>query len=167
MLRKGNQFLLHMWHPSCTLITNIVTSHEWEKDCIVITANGTYSFVVNLVIGYMWNNSTTKYWCTSLVFGTKYVQLPILQSILVGSVLLIFFWVLLCVFTFWVPCFCDVRYHFRIKTMFGSSLLPVVCRRAHAWITFFVSFLRIVVFNTYCVMLCQIFVFKFSPMYCC
>jgi hypothetical protein len=108
----------------------------------------------------MWNNSTTKYWCTSLVFGTKYVQLPILKSILVGSVLLIFFWVLLCVFTFWVPCFCDVRYHFRIKTMFGSSLLPVVCRRAHAWITFFVSFLRIVVFNTYCVMLCQIFLFS-------
>jgi len=126
-----------------------------------------YSFVVNQVIGYMWNDSTTKYWCTSLVFGTKYVQLPILQSILVGSVLLIFFGVLLCVFTFWVPCFCDVRYHFRIKTMFGSSLLPVVCRRAHAWITLFVSFLRIVVFNTYCVMLCQIFVFKFSLMHRC
>ena len=39
--------------------------------------------------------------------------------------------VLLCVFTFWVQC-CDVRYDFRIQTMFGSSLPPVVCRRAHA-----------------------------------
>ena len=29
--------------------------------------------------------------------------------------------VLLCVLKFWVPC-CDVRYDFRIKTMFGSSL---------------------------------------------
>ena len=27
---------------------------------------------------------------------------------------------LLCVFAFWVPC-CDVRYYFRIKTMFCSS----------------------------------------------
>ena len=42
----------------------------------------------------------------------------------------------LCVFTFWVPC-CDVRYDFRIKTMFGSSLPPVVCRRAHVLFTFF------------------------------
>jgi len=29
------------------------------------------------------------------------------------------------IFTFWVPC-CDVRYDFNIKTMFGSSLPPVV-----------------------------------------
>jgi len=45
--------------------------------------------------------------------------------------------VLLCVFTFWVPC-CDVRYDFRIKTMFGSSLPPVVCRRTHVLFTLFV-----------------------------
>jgi len=31
------------------------------------------------------------------------------------------------VFAFWVPC-CDVRYDFRIKTMFSSPLSPVVCR---------------------------------------
>jgi len=29
--------------------------------------------------------------------------------------------------SFWVSC-CDVRYDFYIKTMFGSSLPPVVCR---------------------------------------
>ena len=32
-------------------------------------------------------------------------------------------------FMFWVLC-CGDRYDFRIKTMFGSSLPPVVCRRA-------------------------------------
>ena len=42
--------------------------------------------------------------------------------------LFIFCVVLLCVFTFWVPC-CDVRYDFRIKTMIHSSWTPVVCRR--------------------------------------
>jgi hypothetical protein len=30
---------------------------------------------------------------------------------------------------FLVPC-CDVRYDFRIKTMFGSPLHPFVCSRA-------------------------------------
>ena len=33
---------------------------------------------------------------------------------------------------------CDVRYDFRINTTFGSSLPPVVCRRAHVIITLFV-----------------------------
>jgi len=46
-------------------------------------------------------------------------------------IFLVFCVVLLSVFTFWVP-YCDVRYDFHIKTMFGSSLPLVVCRRAHA-----------------------------------
>ena len=50
-------------------------------------------------------------------------------SFLVRSVFLIFLVyfsvVLLFVFTFLNPC-CDVRYHSRIKTMFNSSLPPVV-----------------------------------------
>jgi hypothetical protein len=49
-------------------------------------------------------------------------------GVLMGSVLflfLCFYVVLLYVFTLWVPC-CDVRYDFRLQTMFGSSLLPVV-----------------------------------------
>ena len=45
--------------------------------------------------------------------------------------------VLVCVFTFQVLC-CDVRYNFCIKTMFGSSLSPVVCRMAHVLFTLFV-----------------------------
>jgi hypothetical protein len=36
-----------------------------------------------------------------------------------------------------VPC-CDVHYDFRIKTMFNSSLPPVVCRRAHVLFMLFV-----------------------------
>jgi hypothetical protein len=44
---------------------------------------------------------------------------------------------LLCVFTFWAPC-CDVRYDFRIKMMFCSSLPPVVCRGTHVLFTLFV-----------------------------
>ena len=51
-------------------------------------------------------------------------------------IVLVFYVVLLCVFTFWVAC-CDVRYDLRIKTMFDSSLPPVVCRWAHVLLTFF------------------------------
>jgi len=100
---------------------------------------------------------------------------------LVGSVLLIvlvFCVVLLCVSTFWVPC-CDVRYDFRIKTMYGSSSPPVVCWRAHVLFTLFVSVclvftsgcllegscliyvicvcMRIVLSDTYCVVLFVLF----------
>jgi hypothetical protein len=62
--------------------------------------------------------------------------------------------------TFWVSC-CDVCYDFRLKTMFGSSLPPVVCMWAHVLVTLFVFVccLRIVVSNTYCV----VFLFCFSP----
>ena len=45
--------------------------------------------------------------------------------------------VLLYVSTFLVPC-CDVFHDFRIKTMFGSSFLRVVCREAHVLIMLFV-----------------------------
>jgi hypothetical protein len=49
----------------------------------------------------------------------------------------VFYVVLLCVFKFWVPC-CDVRYDFRLKTIIGSSLPPVVCRRFHVLFKLFV-----------------------------
>ena len=56
----------------------------------------------------------------------------------VGSVLLIFLvLVLWWVCTFWVPC-CDVRYDFHIKTMMGSSVPPVGCRRGNFVFTLFV-----------------------------
>jgi hypothetical protein len=53
----------------------------------------------------------------------------------------------LCVVSFWVP-FCDVSYDFCIRTMFGSSLPPAVCKRAHVLSTFSVC-LGIVLSNTY------------------
>ena len=64
------------------------------------------------------------------------------SPILVGSVLfifLVFCVVLLYVFTFWVWR-CGVCYDFRIKTMFDSSLPPVVCMRAPVLFTFFSLF---------------------------
>ena len=76
--------------------------------------------------------------------------------ILVGSVLLIFFSLTL------VPC-CDVRYDFHIKTMFGSSLSPVVCRRIHILTTLFVR-MRIVGYNTLC---CLCFLCVFFLRLCC
>ena len=39
-----------------------------------------------------------------------------------GNVCLVFCVVLLCLFTFWVPC-CDDCYDYRIKTMFGRPYL--------------------------------------------
>ena len=45
--------------------------------------------------------------------------------------------VLLCVFTFIVPC-CDIRYDFHIQNMVCSSFPPVVCRRYHVLFTLFV-----------------------------
>jgi len=78
-----------------------------------------------------------------------------------GSLLLIFLVfcvVLICVFTFWVPC-CDVCYDFRIKTMFGSSLPPVVCWGG--WVSCLIYVicvcLCIVVSNTCCVVFLSFF----------
>jgi hypothetical protein len=63
------------------------------------------------------------------------------------------------IFTTLYLLFCDVRYDFRIKTMFGSSLPPVVCMRAHVLLGYSICVcLRIAVYNTYCVM----FLFWFS-----
>jgi hypothetical protein len=52
--------------------------------------------------------------------------------------------ILLCVFKLLVPLFV-VHYDFRIKTVFGSTLPPVVCRRAHVLFRMFGSTLPPVV----------------------
>ena len=44
----------------------------------------------------------------------------------------------------------DIRYDFRIKTMFGSSLPPVVCMRAHLFFYVICVCLRIAVSNILC-----------------
>jgi hypothetical protein len=41
-----------------------------------------------------------------------------------------------------VPC-CDVRYDFGIKTMLGSSLSLIVCRRVHVLFTLFVFVINV------------------------
>ena len=80
-----------------------------------------------------------------------------------GSVLLIFLVlcvVLLCIFTFWVPC-CDVRYDFRINTMVRF----VVCSPEDSCPVYIISvlftYIVLVVSNTYCV----VFLYCFSS-YC-
>ena len=65
--------------------------------------------------------------------------------------------VLLCVFTFWVPSW-DVRNDFPIKTMFKSSLFPVVRMRAHVLFTLFCLFAYSVVHH----ILCCVFYLFFS-----
>ena len=60
-------------------------------------------------------------------------------------IFLVFYVVLLYVFTLWVPC-SDVGYDFRIKTMFGLFLSQVVCRRTHVLLCF-CACLRIVMSN--------------------
>ena len=80
------------------------------------------------------------------------------------SSFLVFYVVLLCVFTFLVPC-CDVRYDFHIKTMFRSPLPLVVCRRAHVLLRFCIclhilmcSILLLLIFLVLCCVL-ALFVF--------
>ena len=107
--------------------------------------------------------------------GTTYPPHPVFS----GSVLLIisvFCVSLLCFFTFWVPV-CDVRYEFCIKTTFGSSLPPVVCRQGSCHVYVICVCLPIVVSNTYCVLylfcfgfffvlvLCTIYIAGFSGLY--
>jgi hypothetical protein len=87
--------------------------------------------IVRSVSNILFTSRTTCRWrriCTwSLNCILSYIWIIIFLSLLQME---------LYVFTFWVPC-CDVRYDFCIKTMFGSSLPPVVCRRPHVLFTLF------------------------------
>jgi hypothetical protein len=67
----------------------------------------------------------------------------------------LFIFILLCVLTFWVID--DVRNDFHIKTMFYSSLPPVVCRMVHVLFTFLCVFLCKVLPTV--IVLCFCFVF--------
>ena len=91
-----------------------------------------------------------------------YLKIIILMVFLGGIRVsqLLFFFVLCCpnfVFTFWVPC-CDVRYDFRIKTMFGPSLPPVVCRRVHVLFTKTCTYLCLFTHSGVQHILCCVFV---------
>jgi len=112
--------------------------------------NGSFTFYVDfyfpLSLPRLVPELTVYIWVTRRVSYKKQELLTLREHLssspvfLVGVVLLIFLVfcdVLLCVFTFWLPC-CDVHYDFRTRTMFGLSLPPVVCRRGHVLFTLYV-----------------------------
>ena len=88
---------------------------------------------------------------------------------LARSVLLNFlvFWVvLLCVFTLWVPC-CDVRYDFRIKTMFGcfhlrlfvgglTSYLRYLCLFVHSGVQHILCCVFVLFFFILCTLMLSV-----------
>jgi hypothetical protein len=112
MLGKSKQLLLLIRHPSCYSYIQPVSKFiicliHVICVCLRIVVSNTYCVLI-------------LYNC--LLFPSICVH----PQVLVGSVLLnllVFLFVLLCVFTFWVPC-CDVRYDICIKMMFSSSLPP-------------------------------------------
>jgi hypothetical protein len=71
-------------------------------------------------------------------------------------IVLVFCFVLWRIFRFWVPCW-DVRYYFRNKTMFSSSLSLVVGRRVHVLFTIFVfvCVYCVALFFALCTLCCQ------------
>ena len=76
--------------------------------------------------------------------------------------------ILLCVFTFWVPC-CDVRYDLRIRIMFSSSLPSVVCMgglMSYSHYLCLFAYNDVQVGNTYCVVFFVLFVFVLCILYC-
>jgi hypothetical protein len=74
---------------------------------------------------------------------------------------------MMCIHVRW----CDVSYEFRIKTMIGSSLPPVLCRAACIVYVMY-GWFRIMVSDTYCVVVlccfsssCVPYVASFSRLY--
>jgi hypothetical protein len=119
------------------------------KDHVKIEKN--YPFKISLKSSYNMYNFKNIY--TPVLFFFWWVCVAHLFSFLCCPIMC--FYVLSSVF-------CDVRYDFRIQMVFGSSLPPVVCRRAQ------ILFARFVVSNTYCVVilfflaLCTLCVASFS-----
>jgi len=76
---------------------------------------------------YIWVTRLVYYLKQELLFRRKHMSsLPVFLCGFRVAYLFTFCVVLLCAFTFWVSC-CDVRYDFRMESMYGSSLPPVVC----------------------------------------
>ena len=79
---------------------------------------------------------------------------PCFSMVSVLLIFLVFCVVVLCVFTYWVPC-SDLRYDFQIKTMFGSSLPPVVCRGLMSYLRYLCWFAYCSVQHIQCCVLCH------------
>ena len=107
-----------------------------------------------------------KWWFQKIAISIVSYSFPVffLESVLL--IFLVFCVVLVCVFTLLVPC-CDVRYDFRMKTIFGSSLPPVVyviCVCLHIMVSFLVLF--VFVLCTQCCQFLWIVLFFLSPLWC-
>ena len=123
-------------------------NQESEWSCIYVVSRFLLSMILifdSRIVPKMWYFSFTFY-CTRLQhnlkeeaysmnqfvkYSTRFVDGVHLDHLFQFSVVLLY------VFTIWLPS-CDVRYDFRIETMFGSSLPPVVCRMSHLLFTLFV-----------------------------
>ena len=106
-------------------------SHRYTNTTIVITIRLT----VTKYLKWQWFFYFLRRWFFLLspsrplpnLTKNIWVRTRVHPGFLVGGVRVANYFcvVLLCVFTFWVPC-CNVRYDFHIETMFSSSLRPVV-----------------------------------------
>jgi hypothetical protein len=111
---------------------------------------------------YIWATRRVSYKKHKLITLRDHLSYP--PFFLAGSVLFIFVVVLfchiMCLYVLSSLLWCPLRFH--IKTMFGSSLPPVVCRSVHVNLIYVIcGCLRIVVSNAYCVL----YLFCFSS--CC
>jgi hypothetical protein len=69
----------------------------------------------------------------------------------------------MCIYVLSSVLCCPLR-DFRIKTMFGSFIPPVVCGRVHACFVYVICVcLHIVVSYTYCVVICFVFLRLMLP----
>jgi hypothetical protein len=83
---------------------------------------------------YIWVTRQVSYKKPELLTLREHMSSPpICDGVRVAH--LFFYVVILCVFTFWVPC-CDVSYDFHIKTMFGFSLPPFVVLRLMSYLSY-------------------------------
>ena len=102
---------------------------------------GSFTFYVDvfyrswMYVWVAWQVSYKKQQLSALREHLSSLLVFMLLVFFVVSVLLIF--LVFCVFTFSVQCR-EVRYDFRIKTVFGSSLPLVVCRKLHVLFALFV-----------------------------
>jgi hypothetical protein len=120
----------------------IKKSWKHRKNSIPLTHIMTYTWPLTFQVWYLhhksnvffrlyfdrdiwWRQTKEKQKYNTTYAGQHYAQTNtnLLRICNLCSLIIV---VLLCVFTFCVPC-CDVRYDFRLKTMLGSSLPPVYC----------------------------------------
>jgi hypothetical protein len=134
---------LNYWRKSYSIKVMLLLgwSHRYENYTVVITIWLTakkYPYLKWQWIFYFLRRCFLSF-ITAKTFYRTWLYIWVTGRV---SVLLIFFRFLCCpfmslrsefrvvmsvyVFAFWIPR-CDVRYDLRIKTMFGSSLPPVVC----------------------------------------